>query len=51
MAGLIAYCEAGHDHDRDPYQFPLTLTGGTLDTAAFSRRRSVTAESSMGVLG
>lgn len=51
MAGLIAYCEAGHDHDAEPYQFPLSLTGGTLDTAAFSRRRAVTAESSMGVLG
>jgi len=51
MAGLIAHCEAGRDHDSDPYQFPLTYTGGTLDTAVFSRRREVTRESSMGVLG
>ncbi len=51
MAGLIAYCEAGGDHDTEPFQFPLEHTGGTLDTAAFSRLRQVTAESSMGVLG
>jgi sarcosine oxidase subunit beta len=51
MAGLIDYCEAGGDHDAEPYHFPLSHIGGTLDTAAFSRRRGVTAESSMGVLG
>ncbi len=39
MAGLIDYCESGGDHDASPYRFPLARTGGTLDAAAFSRRR------------
>ncbi len=51
MAGLIAHCESGHDHDSEPYRFPLAYTGGSLDSAVFSRRRGVTRESSMGVLG
>ncbi|MDP6951916.1 MAG: FAD-binding oxidoreductase [Alphaproteobacteria bacterium] len=51
MAGLIAHCESGRDHDSEPYRFPLAYTGGTLDTAVFSRRRGSTQESSMGVLG
>lgn len=51
MAGLIDYCEGGYDHDAAPYQFPLAYTGGVVNTAAFSRRRAVTADSTMGVLG
>jgi sarcosine oxidase, subunit beta len=51
MAGLIDYVEDGGDHDATPYQFPLARTGGTLDAAAFSRRRAVTSDSTMGVLG
>ncbi len=49
MAGLIDYCEAGNDHDRAPYRFPLPRTGGELDVSAFSRRRPV--GSGAGVFG
>jgi sarcosine oxidase subunit beta len=51
MAGLIDACERGLDHDASPYRFALAHTGLTLDCAAFSRRRAVTADSTMSVLG
>ena len=51
MAGLIGACESGHDHDASPYQFALAYTGLTLDTGAFSRRRALTEDSTMSVLG
>lgn len=51
MAELIAYCEAGHDHDVTPLQFHLPRTGFTLDAGFFSRRRAVNPESSNSVLG
>ncbi len=47
MAALIDYCEAGNDHDAKPYHFPLTYTGGRLDTSAFSRRRGASAQSNV----
>ncbi len=51
MADLIACCEAGNDHDTSPLRFPLRHVGHTLDTAAFSRKRELTKESSFSVLG
>ena len=43
MAGLIDWCEGGHDHDEDPYCFPCRYTGGEIDISAFSRRREIAA--------
>jgi sarcosine oxidase subunit beta len=51
MAGLITYCEQGHDHDGVPYRFPMPYTGLELDAGAFSRRRQTTADSTFSVLG
>ncbi|TYC52097.1 FAD-binding oxidoreductase [Rhodobacterales bacterium] len=51
MTELIEYCEAGNDHDSVPFQFPLRFVDHTLDTAAFSRKRDLTKESSFSVLG
>jgi sarcosine oxidase subunit beta len=51
MAELIAYCEAGADHDTAPLQFRLGHVEYTLDTATFSRKRELTKESSFSVLG
>ena len=39
MAALIDWQAGGHDHDREPCRLNLTRSGGTLDLAAFSRRR------------
>ncbi len=43
MAGLIDWCESGHDHDREPYSFPCRYTGGEIDISAFSRKREIAA--------
>jgi sarcosine oxidase subunit beta len=51
MAGLIEHCEAGRDQDAEPHRFPFRYTEGEVDTAAFSRRREASRESSMSVLG
>ena len=51
MAALIDYCEAGNDHDAQPMQYRLERTGRTIDTADFSRRRTITQESSFSVMG
>ncbi|MEO1293558.1 MAG: FAD-dependent oxidoreductase [Pseudomonadota bacterium] len=51
MAALIAYGEAGHDHDATPLPFTLPYLDRPLDTAFFSRKRPVNAESSYSVLG
>jgi sarcosine oxidase, subunit beta len=41
MAGLIEYCENGHNHDVSPYQYPThrSCPGHFVDTKAFSRLR------------
>lgn len=51
MAELIAACEGGHDHDRDPVQVLAPYTGLTLDVGFYSRNREVNRESSFSVLG
>ncbi|NNG03382.1 MAG: FAD-binding oxidoreductase [Inquilinus sp.] len=51
MAELIAACEAGHDHDAEPIQFPLRHTGLTANLGFYSRKREVNEESSFSVLG
>lgn len=51
MAELISYCEAGHDHDREPLQFGLTHVNHTINLATFSRKRSPNQDSSFSVLG
>jgi len=39
MAPLIEASENGHDHDEQPLQVPLPITGETLDMSTFSRLR------------
>ncbi len=51
MAELIARCEGGHDHDRDPVRFTFRYTGRTIDLGFYSRRREINRESSFSVLG
>ncbi len=51
MAELIAACEAGHDHDGDPIQFPLKYTGLTTNLGFYSRKREINEQSSFSVLG
>lgn len=51
MAELIAACEAGHDHDRDPLRLRGRFTGLELALGAFSRLRQVNEASSFSVLG
>jgi len=51
MAGLIDYCESGHDHDSKPFQFKLAHIDFELDTASMSRRREINPDSSFSVLG
>lgn len=41
MSELIENCENGIDHDKDPLQYKLKKTDGTIDTSIFSRLRSV----------
>jgi sarcosine oxidase subunit beta len=51
MCELIAACEAGHDHDRDPVQVTGPYTGRTFNVGFYSRNRSVNRDSSFSVLG
>ena len=51
MAELIERCEHGHDHDRDPIQFPLVHTAETIDLGYCSRRREINEASSFSVIG
>ena len=51
MAELIAYCEAGHDHDAQPLQLRLPHIGRRIDVGFYSRRRPVNDLSSFSVLG
>jgi glycine/D-amino acid oxidase-like deaminating enzyme len=41
VAAIIEACEAGHDHDATPITIECPLTGNTLDSGTFSRRRRV----------
>jgi sarcosine oxidase subunit beta len=51
MAALIEYCENGHDHDAQPLQHLLPLSGETIDTSFFSRLRTQSSETSGTVMG
>ena len=51
MAELIAACENGQDHDRDPVQVTGRYTGVTLNMGFYSRNREVNPDSSFSVLG
>lgn len=51
MAALIAYCEAGNDHDTKPLQFTLPYIDRTIDAGFYSRKREINQESSFSVLG
>jgi glycine/D-amino acid oxidase-like deaminating enzyme len=45
VRALVDAADAGIDHDAEPVQFRGPVTGRTIDLAAFSRRRDVTATS------
>ncbi|MCH8998198.1 MAG: FAD-binding oxidoreductase [Proteobacteria bacterium] len=51
MAELIAACEGGRDHDRDPVSFHLRYVDRDLNLGFFSRLREVNPDSSFSVLG
>ena len=51
MAYLIEKVEAGHDHDRDPVQYPLKYVNRRLNLATFSRLREINLDSSFSVIG
>ncbi len=51
LASIIAAVESGHDHDRSPVRYHCEHTGHSIDLGAFSRRRSLNAESSGTVMG
>ncbi|MEM9551264.1 MAG: FAD-dependent oxidoreductase [Pseudomonadota bacterium] len=51
MAGLIAYCEGGADHDTDPQRFTLPYLQREIDVGFYSRKRPINSESSFSVLG
>ena len=52
MCKLIEKCESDKtwDHDKDPLQFELKHTGGTVDTGSFSRKRKL-LDTTASVLG
>jgi len=51
MAELVAACENGHDHDRDPLTIEGAYTGASIDLGFYSRLREINRESSFSVLG
>ncbi len=51
LAEIIAACEAGRDHDRDPLPLTLPNTGHVINTGFFSRLRTINPDSSFSVLG
>lgn len=51
MAYLIEKVKAGHDHDRDPIQYPLKYVKRPLNLASFSRLRGIDQKSSFSVIG
>ena len=51
MADLIAACEGGRDHDRDPVSFHLRYVDRDLNLGFFSRLREINPDSSFSVLG
>jgi sarcosine oxidase subunit beta len=51
MALLIQKVEAGHDHDKDPIQYPLKYIDRSLNIGFFSRLREINPDSSFSVIG
>ncbi|MEM7506992.1 MAG: FAD-dependent oxidoreductase [Pseudomonadota bacterium] len=51
MAALVAYSEAGNDHDTAPMQFRLPYLDREIDAGFYSRKRPINDESSFSVLG
>ena len=52
MTYLIEKVEAGHDHDKDPVQYPLKyISKRHLNIGSFSRLREINPESSFSVIG
>lgn len=51
MAELIEACEAGRDHDKEPYQFYMAHTRRHLNVGFFSRLREINRDSSFSVIG
>jgi len=51
MAELIAACEKGLDHDKEPFQFKMRYIGRTIDVGFFSRKREINYDSSFSVNG
>jgi sarcosine oxidase subunit beta len=51
LAEIIAACEEGHDHDRDPVQVGLRKIDFTLNSGIFSRNREIIEGSTFSVLG
>jgi len=51
MAALVAYCEAGNDHDARPLQFRLPYLDRETNVGFYSRKREINRESSFSVLG
>ena len=41
MAALIAYCEAGNDHDTKPLEFTLPYINRSIDVGFYSRKRPI----------
>ncbi len=51
MAEIIRACENGRDHDQNPVQVSLPLTGHVADLRHYSRRRQINTDSSFSVMG
>lgn len=51
IATLVAGVENGHDHDTDPLRYTGEHTGNAINLGAFSRKRTVNANSSNTVMG
>ncbi len=51
MAELIEFCENGGKQDEEPLQFQLKHVDHAINTATFSRKRSINQDSSFSVIG
>jgi len=51
MTELIVKCEAGYDHDADPFKYKLENIGRTINLSFYSRKREINPESSFSVIG
>ncbi len=51
VAALVAACESGHDHDREPVRVDLPRLARPVSLASFSRRRRVGTGAAKNVLG